>query len=68
MKICFCIKKKQKTSSEIFPSIFKRVEDEKSLANHVLYKNVAIKRYKNMIAIKSRDVIKMIKMIVSRDD
>ncbi len=64
----FLYKKKQKTSFEIFRSIFKKVENEKSLANHVLCENVAIKQYKSMIAIKSRDVIKMIKMIVSRDD
>ncbi len=67
MKICFCIKK-QKTSSEIFRSVFEKVENEKSFANHVLCENVAIRRYKNMIAIKLRDVIKMTKMIISRDD
>ncbi len=67
-KICFCIKKKQKTSFEIFRSIFEKIEDEKSLANHVLCQSVAIRRYRSMIAIKSRDVTKMIKMTVSRDD
>jgi hypothetical protein len=55
-------------SFEIFRSIFEKVEDEKSLVNHVLCENVAIKRYINMIAIKSRDVIKMTKMIVSLND
>ncbi len=62
------LQKKQKTSSEFFRSIFEKVENEKSFANHVLYENVAIRRYKSMIAIKSRDVIKMIKMIMFRDD
>jgi hypothetical protein len=65
MKICFRIKK-SKTSSEIFRSIFERVESEKPFANHVLCENIAIKQYKSMIAIKSRDVIKMINVIVSQ--
>ncbi len=65
MKICFFYKKKQKTSSEFIRSIFERVEDEKPLANHVLCENVAIRRYRSMIAIKSRDVTKMTKMTVS---
>ncbi len=43
---------------------FERVENEKSLANHVSCENVAIKRYKSIIAIKSRDVTKMINMTV----
>ncbi len=67
-KKIFLYKKKQKTSFEFFRSIFERDENEKSFANYVLCENVAIRQYKSMIAIKSRDVIKMIKMIVSRDD
>ncbi len=62
------LQEKAKNVIWIFRSIFERVEKEKSFANHVLCENVAIRRYKSMIAIKSRDVIKMIKMIVFRDD
>ncbi len=62
MKIC--LYKKQKSLFEIFRSIFERIKNEKLFANHVMCENVAIKRYKNMIAIKLRDVIKITKMIV----
>ncbi len=54
----FLYKKKQKNLIWIFWSIFERVVDEKSLANHVLCESVAIRQYRSMIAIKSRDVTK----------
>ncbi len=64
-RIIFFCTRKARNIIRNFRSIFEKVEDEKSFANHVLCENVTIRRYKSMIATKSRDVIKMTKMTVS---
>ncbi len=60
--------KKSKKRHLNFSIDFYEVENEKSLANHVLCESVAFRRYRSMIAFKSRDVIKMTKMTMSRND
>ncbi len=49
-----------KCDNEVITHVFSQLKKE--------YVDVAIKRYRSMIAIKSLDVTKIAKMIVSRND
>jgi hypothetical protein len=67
-KNLFLYKKSKKRHLRFVDRFLRELKMKKSFANHVLCENVAIKRYRNMIATKSRNVIKMTKMTVSRNN